>query len=173
MLALMSTGLDDAVHIGDSIFGGSPLMDDDLSMTTDTDTSASSRIGSQAFAPAPPLSAQAPLLTGPAPTYVSQAGPVPGPFSIVRPLGDPTAAAPANIGRALLLVGAGATVGYTQLGAPGILVGSLWGSAASNVWSAATSAPEERVSAATWGIIEAAAAAYLTWTALKKDSSKP
>ena len=163
----MSTTVDEtSLNVGDSIFGGSPLMDDDL---LGPSRAGADEIGPAAFAPAPPL-APVSASAGPAPVFAPQVGPVPGPFSIVRPLsGDD--GAPANVGRALLLVGLGATLGYTQLGLKGLLVGGLWGGAASNAWSAAVSTPDERVRAGTWAVIEGAAAAYLTWSALKKDQT--
>jgi len=171
----MSTMVDDmSLNVGDSIFGGSPLLDDDLSSPA---PSQADEIGPAAFAPAPPLRPVSPAAAaagtgGPGPVFAPQVGPVPGPFSITRPLSDgDVGGAPANVGRALLLVGLGATLGYTQLGLKGLLVGGLWGGAASNAWSAAVSTPEERVRAGTWAVIEGGAAAYLTWSALKKDST--
>jgi hypothetical protein len=81
------------------------------------------------------------------------------------PLGQDDASAETSVGRALLLVALGATLGYTQLGVKGLFIGGLWGGAASNALSATS--PRDRVVAGTWAVIEGAAAGYLTWSALK------
>lgn len=162
------------LSIGNGIFGESPLSDggeDLFGAASPAPTVAPAGDGQWQAPTSAQEPASLPSLPGMLPmqdAFTASAGPVPGPYAF-KPAGLGDDSSSTNVGRALLLVGLGATLGYTQLGVKGLLIGSLWGGAASNAWSAATSTPQERLVAGTWAVIEGAAAGWLTWSALKKE----
>jgi hypothetical protein len=173
MATTPQTGADFSVNNG--IFGGSPFDDggDDLfsgASGQEAGDASPSSPGAAYNAPVGQhINIQAQTTRMPMPGYApSQVGPVPGPLVMAGPLGDDDSSGETSVGRTLLLITLGATLGYTQLGMKGLLIGSLWGGAASNAISATS--PKDRVLAGTWAVVEGAAAGYLTWQALKKGN---